>query len=520
MSTSRSLLRLSATVLSLFALASAPLRAADDLTVKVTGGQVAGALTEDGRVEKFLGIPYAAPPVGDLRWKAPQPVVAWEGVKPARDFGNHCMQASAFSDMLFRDPGESEDCLTLNVWAPVKANKLPVMVWIYGGGYQGGSASEGRQDGEALAHRGVIVVSMNYRLGIWGFLVHPELTAESPHRASGNYGLMDQSAALAWVKQNIEAFGGDPGNVTLFGESAGSFSVSTQMASPLSKGLFHKAIGESGGALYASGPQAKTRKEREAIDSAYMLKAFGTTKISELRKLTSEQLKTAIMSKETPGRFGPDVDGYFLPDSVASIYKAGKQAHVPLIAGWNADEGGTKARDMPFEFRAKAEKEFPDKADQFVLLYPSGREVLSRRAANDYAGDKFIAYSTWRWLEAQVKTGGQPVYRYHFELPAPGDKYHKADSGAFHSDEINYVFGTLEHRPEAVWGPEHFVLSEKMGEYWTNFAKTGDPNGPGLPRWPVYGPEDWTVLHLNAIVVAQPDDLRARYLFLDSYWGK
>jgi para-nitrobenzyl esterase len=492
----------------------------DGLTVKTEGGTVAGALTEDGKVAMFLGIPFAAPPVGELRWKEPQPVVPWAGVRAAKEFGSHCMQAAAYGDMIFRDPGESEDCLTVNVWAPVKAKKMPVMVWIYGGGYQGGGSSEGRQDGQYLAHRGVIVVSMNYRLGIWGFMVHPELTAESPHHASGNYGLMDQRAALAWVKKNIEAFGGDPENVTLFGESAGSFSVSTQMASPLSQGLFQKAIGESGGALSSSGNGAKTREERETIDAAYAVKAFGTAKLADLRKLTANRLKATIMSKETPGRFGPDVDGYFLPDTVANLYKAGKQAHIPLIAGWNADEGGTQAKVYAATYQKFAEKEFPGREKEFIALYPGGRDITALNSGNAYAGDKFIAYSTWRWLEAQVRTGGKPVYRYRFELGSPGDKYHSASAGAFHSDEINYVFGTLALRPEAVWRPVDWVLSEKMGEYWTNFAKTGDPNADGLPPWPVYGPEQWQVLHLDERSIALPDDLRARYLFLDSVWGK
>jgi len=494
--------------------------AADDLTVKVEGGRIAGALTDDGKVASFLGIPYAAPPVGELRWKAPQPVVPWTDVRAAKEFGNHCMQAAAYPDMIFRDPAESEDCLTVNVWAPLKAKKMPVMVWIYGGGYQGGGASESRQDGQFLAQRGVIVVSMNYRLGIWGFLVHPELTAESPQHASGNYGLMDQAAALAWVKKNIEAFGGDPENVTLFGESAGSFSVSTQMASPLSKGLFQKAIGESGGAVYSSGNIAKTRDEREAIDTAYVEKAFGTTKLAELRNLSNEKLKTAVMSKETPGRFGPDVDGYFLPDTVANIYKAGKQAHIPLIAGWNADEGGTQAKLSAATFGQFATKEFPGKEKEFIAVYPGGRDLEALVSGNAYAGDKFIAYSTWRWLEAQVQTGQKPVYRYSFELGSPGDKYHTASAGAFHSDEISYVFGTLALRPGAVWRPTDWVLSEKMGEYWTNFAKTGNPNGEGLVQWPEYKAQDWTVMHLNERPIALPDELRARYLFLDSSWGK
>ena len=492
----------------------------DGLTVKTESGRLAGALTEDGKVALYLGVPFAAPPVGELRWKEPQPMVPWTGVRAAKEFGSHCMQAAAYADMIFRDPGESEDCLTVNVWAPVKSKKLPVMVWIHGGGYQAGGSSESRQDGQYLAHRGVIVVTMNYRLGIWGFMVHPELTAESPHHASGNYGLMDQWAALAWVKKNIEAFGGDPGNVTLFGESAGSFSVNTQMASPLSQGLFQKAIGESGGALYGSNEIARMRSEREEADSAYAQKAFVTSKLADLRKLTANRMKAAVMSKETPARFGPDVDGYFLTDTVANIYKEGKQAHVPLIAGWNTDEGGTHARVNAATYQAFATKEFPGREKEFMTLYPGGRDITALNSGNAYAADKFIAYSTWRWLEGQVQTGGKPVYRYHFELGSPGDKYHPANAGAFHSDEINYVFGTLALRPEAVWRPVDWLLSEKMGEYWTNFAKTGNPNGDGLAKWPVYSPESWTVMHLSESSTSTPDEFRARYLFLDSVWGR
>src|SRR5690348_856835 len=230
-------------------------RAADNLQVKTDKGKVQGKLSTDGQVRTFLGIPFAAPPVGPLRWKAPQPAPKWKGVKDATNFGYRCMQPDIFHDMHFRDPGESEDCLTLNVWTPAKDKKakLPVMVWIYGGGFVAGTTSEPRQDGEHLAHKGVVVVSMNYRLGLFGFFVHPDLAAESPQHASGNYGLMDQTAALEWVKRNIKNFGGDPSNVTLFGESAGSFSVSAQMASPLAQGLFAHAIGESGGAFAARG---------------------------------------------------------------------------------------------------------------------------------------------------------------------------------------------------------------------------------------------------------------------------
>src|SRR5271156_1389767 len=255
--------------------------ASNPLQIKTDKGKIEGALTTDGKVRAFKGIPFAAPPVGNLRWQPPQPVAKWSGVRPAKDFGNHCLQTGGYPDMTFHDPGASEDCLTLNVWTPTdaKPGSLPVMVWIYGGGFNTGGTSENRQDGQFLAHRNVVVVSMNYRLGIFGFFTHPELTAESPHHASGNYGLMDETAAIAWVRKNIAAFGGNPDNITIFGESAGSFAVSAQMASPLSKDMIAKAIGESGGA-FSGGLGFEPREIREQKDSQFAQAAFGTTKLA------------------------------------------------------------------------------------------------------------------------------------------------------------------------------------------------------------------------------------------------
>jgi para-nitrobenzyl esterase len=489
--------------------------------VKTDLGTVEGETTSDQKVLAFKGIPYAAPPVGDLRWKAPQPPAKWSGVRSAKDFGPHCVQSGGYPDMQFHDPGPSEDCLTLNVWAPANAKHLPVMVWIYGGGYVTGGTSEKRQDGQFLAHRDVVIVSMNYRLGIFGFMVNPDLTAESGHNASGNYGLMDMAAALEWVKRNIASFGGDPSNVTIFGESAGSFAVSTVMASPLSKGLVSKAIGESGGALYSAGLGAEPRAARETRDSDFAMKAFGTAKIADLRRIPTEDVVRAAMAKGAV-RFGPDVDGYFLPESIAAIYAAGKQAHIPVLAGWNLNEA--QDRTTPpltvAAFQEKTEKEFGPKSKDLLAVYPATTDEEVKTSANDLAADRFIAYSTWRWIEAQVQTGKSPVYRYHFTLASPGDRNHPISAGAFHSDDIEYVFGTLDSRPEAPWRPEDRKLSDQMGSYWTNFAKTGDPNGPGLPKWPVYAPTDWQVMNLNATPEAKPDTLRPRYLFLDSVWAK
>lgn len=515
----------------LFTALPVTLYASQPLIVKTDKGEVRGAFTTDGQVRAFKGVPFAAPPVGELRWKPPQPASNWKGVRDATQFGEHCLQAGPDRGNefhVYQDPGASEDCLTLNVWAPAHAKNgsLPVMVWIYGGGFRAGGTSEPRQDGQFLAHRNVVVVSMNYRLGIFGFFAHPELTAESPHRASGNYGLMDLSAALDWVRKNIAKFGGDPHNVTIFGQSAGSLAVSALMASPLSRDRFQKAIGESGGEFY--GPLAdKPRAVQEQEDVKFSQTAFGTSKLSDLRKIPGKELLKETLAHNKPILwFGPDVDGWFVPGPVAQIYAEGKQAHVPLLAGWTVDEqrGPVILADpQPTvkSFTLKAEAEFGPDAAEFLNLYPASTDAEALRSAGDLGSDRFIIYSTWRWLEEQVKTGKAPVYRYRFDLGSPGDKVHPAKIGAFHSDDIEYVFDTLDSRPGAKWRPEDRGLSKEMGEYWTNFARTGNPNGDGLPNWPTYNAADnWQVMHLNATSEAKPDGQRARYLFLDKEWGR
>ncbi len=493
---------------------------ADALRVKTDKGEIAGKLSDDGKVRVFLGVPYAAPPVGPLRWKPPEPAERWKDVRRAQSYGLHCMQVNLFADMKFHDAGESEDCLSLNVWTPkdvAAGSKLPVMVWIYGGGFAAGSTSEARQDGEAFAHKGVVLVSMNYRLNIFGFLATAALAAESPQHAAGNYGLMDQAAALQWVKRNAAAFGGDPNNITLFGESAGSASVSAQMASPMAKDTLAHAIGESGGAFFRTGLVFDSLAVTEKRDEAFAQDAMGKSTLPELRAMPAEALVKAVEGqKGTAVRFGPNVDGLFLPEPAPAIYAAGKQAHIPLLAGWVRDEGGPPSDAVTLSsYRETAGKTWGPRANNFLRVYRAGTDTEARRSAADYEADHFIAFSTWEWVEAQVKTGGAPVYRFHFEQPSPGGRYHPASSGVFHSSEIEYVFGNLPARPGAPWTEADHTLSEQMQSYWVNFAKTGNPNAPGLPEWPAYAAADgWQVMHLHAAPAAAADTTRERYDFL------
>ena len=494
------------------------------LQVPTATGLVEGKEAGPGAVTAFLGIPYAAPPVGDLRWKPPVPPAKWTGVRKATEFGARCMQARVFDDMVFRDSGGSEDCLSLNVWAPAKppSSKLPVMVWIYGGGFVAGSTSEQRQDGSILAQQGVVVVSMNYRLGIFGFFVHSELAKESGRNSAGNYGLLDQVAALQWVQDNIAAFGGDPGNVTIFGESAGSFSVSALMASPLTKGLFHKAIGESGGAFFSSGLAFEPLADREAKDAKLASATLGVQTLAELRSVSAQKLLDAFYK---PGgdnfHFGADVDGYLLPQSVPEIFASGKQNDVPLLAGWNHDEGGFEASPQTAveTLKATAQKRFGAKAEEFLRLYPSETEAQAQRSMKDFNGDAFIAWSTWRWMEAQSTTGKQPVYRYRYDLGPLVDV--KTGRVAYHSAEIEYVFGQLDSKAHITWTPEDRELSSHMQKYWANFARSGDPNGEVLPKWPAYGASGgWSVMFLSEHPEARKDEQRERYLFLTTAWEK
>jgi len=490
--------------------------------VRTDKGAVEGAASADGKVRIFKGVPYAAPPVGALRWKAPAPAPRWTKVREATEFGARCMQGRIYDDMIFRDNGPSEDCLYLNVWTPATSSKagLPVMVWIHGGGFAAGATSEPRQDGENLARKGVVVVSMNYRLGVFGFFSHADLAKESAHHASGNYGLLDQVAALQWVQRNIAAFGGDPHNVTIFGESAGSISVSALIASPLANGLFQRAIGESG-ALFSKTRRTKPLAESEEAHEKFA-DSLGTHSLEALRAKPADEILQAAVKQELH-LFFPNVDGYFLPEDVTAIYAGGKQSHVPLLAGWNADEGNfqsffDKAEPTAQNFAERAQALFGDQAAAFAKLYAADTDDMAKRSAQDYSGDDFIAYSTWKWLEMHGATGKSPLFRYEFDDAPPAAEGDTAPShGAYHSAEIEFVFQALASK-KLPWRPEDEKVSDLMSSYWTNFAKTGDPNGLGLPQWPVYKRDgSYEVLHISATPYSAPDAHRGRYEFLDAH---
>ena len=507
--------------LLLCALAAAA--AADQL--KVEGGLLQGTAAADPAVRIFEGVPFAAPPVGVLRWQAPQPAAVWSGVRKADQFGDRCYQGDIFHDMIFRDKGTSEDCLYLNIWTPSPAPKkrLPVLVYFYGGGFAAGASDEPRYDGTNFAKKGIVVVTANYRLGVFGFLAHPELSAESPHKASGNYGMLDQVAALQWVQRNIAAFGGNPAQVTIGGESAGSAAVSALMASPLAAGLFRGAIGESGamfntGGILAGLPLAKAEKI-----GAEFAAALGAKSLAEMRAASAESVLKAA-TKGGPVRFGPIVDGYFLPAEVAAIFAAGKQSHGALLAGWNEDEVrmgvlARKPKPTAASFPGVLSSTFKDSAAAAAKVYAASTDEEAIATAGDLANDTFIVYSTWKWIEMQAATGKAPVYRFRFDQPVPlpeGSPDVGVKGLAGHSWELEYVFGALDSK-KAAWTPEDRKTSEVVADYWANFIKKGNPNGSGLPKWPAFN-KTHEVMHLAAASHAAPEQHRDRYEFLDRFY--
>ena len=440
----------------------------------------------------FRGIPFAAPPVADLRWQEPQPVTPWAGVRDATAFGARCMQQPLYSDMMFRSPGVSEDCLYLNVWTPARLDarhkaKLPVLVYVYGGGFMAGDSSEKRYDGAALARRGIVVVTMNYRLGVFGFFSHPELTAASPHHTSGNYGLLDQVAALNWVKHNIAAFGGDPDHITIGGESAGSMSVSALMASPLSRDKIAGAIGESGALMQKWIPGMQADYEQKDVAFA---QSIGAPTLGQLRAMPADKLLAAQGSADDV-RFAAVIDGYLLTEAPAVTFASGKAAHVPLLVGSNSQEapGSAVFGDTPTlaNYRAGLTRTLGDKADTFFALYPASTDADVLPAATALASDDFLALPTWKWFDLQRQTGAATYY-YHYSRVRPRFVTDTSGNalpwGAVHSAEIEYALGNLDTNPEYAWTDDDRKVSATMSGYWANFIKTGNPNGNGLPVWP------------------------------------
>jgi para-nitrobenzyl esterase len=511
--------------------------------VQTATGQLAGSTAASG-IHAFKGIPYAAPPVGPRRWQAPQPAPKWTNVRPATRFGPRAMQLPLFGDMNFRSNGVSEDCLYLNVWTGAKASqeRRPVLVYFYGGGFVAGDGSEPRYDGEALAQQGIVTVTVNYRLGVFGFMAHPELTKESPNHASGNYGLLDQAAAIQWVRANIAAFGGDPQHITIGGESAGSWSVSAQMAAPASKDLLKGAIAESGSLLGLQ--PLPTLAQGEAMGTAFGA-SVGAASLAALRALPAQQVLEASGKPGAP-RFSPLVDGYFLPRSPAEIFAAGQQAHVPLLVGWNSQEMGYQAllgaaAPTVANYGATVQKLYGEQAPDIQRLYPAATDAAVEQAATDLASDRFIAYSTWKLADAQLQTGGQPVYRYLYARPRPamtpemgnatanlaggvskgtGTAPAPPAKGAVHSAEIEYALGNLPANKVFAWTPDDYQVSKTMQGYFANFIKTGNPNGAGLPTWPAASQQNGQLLRLDATTKAEPDQTRARYLFLEQHASK
>jgi len=511
---------LSAVAICLATCLPSPLSAAD--RVKTANGVLEAAGAPNSGVRVFKGIPFAKPPVGDLRWREPQPAENWTGVRRADHFGPRCMQRTTpMDDYLFRSESMSEDCLYLNVWTPAKSGRerLPVLVYIYGGGFQNGDGSEPRYDGESMARKGIVAVTLNYRLNIFGFFSHPELSKESPHHGSGNYGLLDQVAALEWVERNIAAFGGDPHKVTIAGESAGSISVSALMASPLSRKMIAGAIGESGAMFSSLPPHPLAETEDGGVKFA---ESAGARSLAALRAMTAEQLQEFLGKART--FFSPNLDGYFLAKPFADIYTAGEQAQVPLLAGSNSEEAPARmilGPNPPTQenFANAVQKLYGEHAEQVLKVYAASTPEEVLQAATDLASARFIAHGTWKWAEMQAQTGGHPVYRYLYAharprfLPASNST---AAHGAVHSAEIQYAMGNLDLDQRYAWEPADHKVSEILQAYFANFIKTGNPNGPGLAEWPAYAKAtNFLRMRVDVNPKVEPEPERNRYLVLD-----
>ena len=464
-----------------------PLSAAIGQPVKVAGGRVEGVPGKDASITAFKGIPFAAPPVGDLRWHAPKPVLPWQGIRKASQFGNSCVQnivaeTKPWTYEFMTHTDVSEDCLFLNVWTGAKAagENRPVYVYIYGGGNVAGSGAVPVYDGEGLAKKGVVVVTVNYRLGIFGFFTHPELTEESAVHTSGNYALLDLIAALNWIHDNIAAFGGNPERVTIGGQSAGAANVHCLVASPLAKGLFHGAIAESGSSVSRLGLMGAGRLADQEKAGVRFAEAKGAHSLAALRKLSWQEIFAPVQGG---GRFGIVMDGYVLPISAAEAFAQGKQNDVPTITGCNREDlggGATHPTVTAEQFERQAQQRYGDLASEFLKLYPAATDDRAKVSSNESAWDSERA-EQYFWAVVRGKTAKTQAYTYFWEHTLPGpdaDKY-----GAFHTSEVPYVMNTLytSGRP---FTDEDRKIADAMSSYWVNFIRTGDPNGKGLAHWP------------------------------------
>lgn len=500
--------------------AGAGLASVTDGRVEIRAGMLVGQVADTDGVASFKGIPYAQPPVGPLRWKAPQPVKHWNSSRAATAYGPKCWAAAAFGGPVDAT-GVSEDCLYLNVWAaPAAGEKKPVMVFIHGGGFQFGSASDESLDGRSLAKKGVVVVTINYRLGVMGYLSTPELDQESRGQQSGMYGTLDQIAALKWVQQNIASFGGDANNVTLFGESAGAHSVGILMSSPLTRGLIHRAIGQSGAFWESENGDMKSKATAQKMAKAFTKKINANT-LKELRAIPAIELQKAtpwtFQIDPSVANFSPSVDGYVLPNSPYVQFQQGKQNDIPLLVGWNGNEGQMFiSRALPHStneaFTQAASQIFgSENLDNFSKLYPATQADTLAKSAETLAGDQVISFQTWSWANVHKQTGQSPVYVYYFNqtsayTPIP-----------LHIADVSYVFGNFPAKKNIAANQQDRRLSDVMQTYWTHFARTGNPNRADLVNWPAYMGPGSQVMQLGNTIQASPEEGTARFEFLRKF---
>jgi para-nitrobenzyl esterase len=483
--------------------------------VKTNGGAVSGVATADGAVMSFKGIPYAAPPVGKLRWRAPEDAAAWQGTRDADHFGASCIQGpnNEFlpwtKEFMYVTP-VSEDCLFLNIWTQ-KADasaRLPVLVFIHGGAFTSGSGDVPVYDGEALARTGMVVVTINYRLGVLGFLALPALTAESQHHSSGDYGLLDQIAALRWVQQNIRAFGGDPAHVAVAGQSAGAMSVADLVASPLAHGLFSAAIADSGIAGRGLPMQTLAEAEKAGADFAASKKAES---LDALRALPASEFVVQGM------RYAPIVDGWVLPENPMTLTtEQGRDNDVPVITGFQANDaalGGPRAATAE-QFRKHAREAYGTMADEFLKLYPASTDEEAKQSGTESGRDRLRA-GGWLWASARVATHKSAVFIYYFDRAIPWPAH--PEFGAFHSGELPYAFGNLE-KMDRPWEPVDHKISKMMMTYWRDMSASGNPNGNSVPRWPPVRPTSPAVMHLGEDCGPMPPTDPAKLAFWKRYF--